>query len=268
MLIPIILTLNAIILLFVILLCWGYSTRIKDVSFIDAVWPMGMVVMTFSSWFHSYNQDYFAIAIYMLTAIWGLRLGWHLFTRWREFGEDPRYTKIMAHSMESKGWSWNKTALLKVFLLQAPLLYIVCLPAQIAIIAGNSQSGSSIFAILGIIIALIGLGFEVVGDAQLKAFRANPDNKGKVLNSGLWRYTRHPNYFGDACFWWGIWVAQFALTTPMLALATIIGPIFLNFTLVKWSGAALLERGMAKTRPGYDEYIAKTSRFFPLPPKK
>jgi steroid 5-alpha reductase family enzyme len=109
--------------------------------------------------------------------------------------------------------------------------------------------------------------FETIGDAQLNAFRANPANKGKVLDTGLWRYTRHPNYFGDCCVWWGIWLAA-ASAGPLVALASLPGPLFLTFTLTKWSGKPLLEKGLAKTRPGYADYVARTSGFIPWPPKK
>ena len=113
--------------------------------------------------------------------------------------------------------------------------------------------------------------FETIGDAQLKAFRANPAMKGKVLDTGLWRYTRHPNYFGDACVWWGIWlVAAEGGQWPLnwVALASLIGPVFLTFTLTKWSGKPLLEKGLAKSRPGYADYVARTSGFIPWPPKR
>jgi steroid 5-alpha reductase family enzyme len=121
-------------------------------------------------------------------------------------------------------------------------------------------------ALCGTIIAIIGISFETIGDSQLNAFRANPANKGKVLDTGLWRYTRHPNYFGDACTWWGIWLI--ACETGLAGWISVIGPIFLTFTLTRWSGKPLLERGMKKTRPEYADYVARTSGFFPLPPKR
>ena len=116
-------------------------------------------------------------------------------------------------------------------------------------------------------VALIGIGFETIGDLQLSRFRADPANKGKLMDRGLWRYTRHPNYFGDACAWWGIWLVSASLGWEV-ALAGIIGPLFLTFTLTRWSGKPLLEKGLAKSRPGYAEYVARTSGFLPLPPKR
>ncbi len=246
---------------------WAYSTRIRDVSFIDAFWAFGMVLLAWSSWLQIDGQGRRADVLLALTSIWGLRLSWHLFSRWRAHGEDPRYAKIIGKVIESKGWSWRKTALLSVFLTQAPLLFITCLPAQLGIWA--SEGGRTIMGPVGwagVIIAIIGIMFETISDAQLKAFRANPANKGKVLETGLWRYTRHPNYFGDACTWWGIWLI--AAETGPWGWASVIGPIFLTFTLTKWSGKPLLEHSLKKSRPEYAAYIERTSGFFPWPPRK
>jgi steroid 5-alpha reductase family enzyme len=262
-----VLAINLALLLLVILALWAWSTQIRDVSFIDAFWAFGMVLLAWSSWLQIDGQGRHADVLLALTSIWGLRLSWHLYTRWRAHGEDPRYKKIMGGMMEAKGWSWEKTALLGVFLTQAPLLFITCLPAQLGIWA--SEGGRTIMgpvAWVGVIVAITGILFETIGDAQLKAFRDNPVNKGKVLDTGLWRYTRHPNYFGDACTWWGIWLI--AAETGPLGWASVIGPIFLTFTLTKWSGKPLLERGLKKSRPEYAAYVARTSGFFPWPPRK
>ena len=257
---------NAAALLTVILALWAYSVRIRDVSFIDAFWAFGMVLLAWATLAQSSAPDARSHLLIGLTSLWGLRLTFHLWTRWRAHGEDPRYAKIMGSVMEKKGWSWSKTSLLSVFLTQAPLLFITSLPAQLGIWAsegGNIALGP--LALFGTIIAIIGILFETIGDSQLNAFRANPANKGKVLDTGLWRYTRHPNYFGDACTWWGIWLI--ACETGLAGWASVIGPIFLTFTLTRWSGKPLLERGMKKTRPEYADYVARTSGFFPLPPK-
>ena len=259
--------LNAAALLAVILLLWAYSVKIRDVSFIDAFWAFGMVLLASAAWLQSTAPGARSHLLLGLTVLWGLRLSLHLWTRWRAHGEDPRYAKIMGNVMEKKGWSWSKTSLLSVFLTQAPLLFITCLPAQLGIWASDS-SGNIIepIAFAGAIIALIGIAFETIGDAQLNAFRADPANKGKVLDTGLWKYTRHPNYFGDACAWWGIWLI--ASETGLAGWISIIGPIFLTFTLTKWSGKPLLEKGLKKTRPDYAAYVARTSGFFPWPPKR
>ena len=265
MLINLGITLAAVVGLMV--LCWRYSVSIRDVSFIDAFWAFGMVLLAWATWAQSNAPDARSHLLLGLTSLWGLRLTFHLWTRWRAHGEDPRYAKIMGSVMEKKGWSWSKTSLLSVFLTQAPLLFMTSLPAQLGIWA--SEGGVTVLgplALIGTIIAIIGILFETVGDSQLNAFRANPANKGKVLDTGLWRYTRHPNYFGDACTWWGIWLI--ACETGLAGWISIIGPIFLTFTLTRWSGKPLLERGMKKTRPEYADYVTRTSGFFPLPPKR
>jgi steroid 5-alpha reductase family enzyme len=261
------LAVNAAFLLAVILGLWVIALRIKDVSFIDAFWSFGMVLLSWLSWLHSGSPSVRARVLLGLVTLWGMRLAIHLFIRWRTHGEDPRYVKIMGSVIEKKGWSWGKTALIMVFLMQAPLLFIVCLPAQLGILSNHANTEFGVLAWIGVITAITGIAFETIGDAQLNAFRANPANKGIVLNTGLWRYTRHPNYFGDFTTWWGIWLIAVD-TGWQVAIASIIGPLFLSFTLMKWSGGPLLERGLKKTRPEYADYIAKTSGFFPWPPKK
>jgi steroid 5-alpha reductase family enzyme len=258
---------NLAILVAIILVLWGIAIRIRDVSFIDAFWGFGMVIMALASWLHAGPPTQRRTILLGLTALWGLRLAIHLFTRWRAEGEDARYKRIIGGVMDAKGWSWPKTALIMVFAMQAPLLFITCLPAQLGIIASYQDADVGLLTWIGAGVALFGIAFETIGDAQLKSFKANPGNKGKVLNTGLWRYTRHPNYFGDFTTWWGIWLVA-ADAGWGVAAASVIGPLFLSFTLMKWSGGPLLERGLKKTRPGYDEYIARTSSFFPWLPKK
>jgi steroid 5-alpha reductase family enzyme len=122
-----------------------------------------------------------------------------------------------------------------------------------------------VFAWLGIALAAIGILFEAIGDHQMAAFKSDPANHGKVMDRGLWRYTRHPNYFGDSCTWWGIYLVA---AETSLGVWSIIGPLLLTWTLVKWSGAALLERRLRQSRPGYEEYLRRTSSFIPWPPAK
>ncbi len=259
-----ILAFNAALLFALIIGLWLYSVKIGDVSFIDAFWAFGMVILATSTFMQMGSEGSpKQILILGLTAIWGLRLSIHLYTRWREHGIDPRYARIMGGLIEKRGWSFAKASLLQVFLLQAPLLFIVCLPAQLGLMDASTPIGA--LAVLGATMAIIGIAFESIGDAQLKAFKANPANKGKVLNSGLWRYTRHPNYFGDCCAWWGIFLIAAETAAGLWSLP---GPVLLTFLLVKWSGVPLLEKGLAKTKPGYADYIARTSSFFPWPPKQ
>lgn len=251
-----------IALLLMVALC-RIAVRIGDLSFIDAVWGFGMVVLALASWLQQPAPGLRAGLLLAMTAIWGLRLGWHLFTRWRAHGEDPRYARMLAKA-RAQG-RYGGAAFKMVFGPQAVLLFITSLPAQIGILAAAAPAEIGAPGAAGLALWLTGLVFETIGDAQLKAFRADPANRGKVLDSGLWRYTRHPNYFGDACVWWGIWLVA-AEGGLWAALASVIGPLFLTFTLTRWSGKPLLEKGLSRSRPGYAAYAARTSGFVPWPP--
>ncbi|PLK27466.1 DUF1295 domain-containing protein [Novosphingobium sp. TH158] len=255
---------NAVLIGALMLALCALAVRIDDVSFIDAVWGAGMALLAFSAWLQLGDPGQRAGLISAMAVIWGLRLGLHLLIRWRASGEDPRYKKILAPAREAG--RYGRGALLRVFLPQAVLLWITCLPAQ-AGIAASGIAPAGTLAMAGAALWLIGMVFETVGDWQLTRFRADPANKGRVLDTGLWRYTRHPNYFGDACVWWGIWLAA-AEAGLGVALGTLIGPVFLTFTLTRWSGKPLLERSLVQNRPGYAEYVARTSGFIPWPPKR
>lgn len=241
------------------------AVRIGDVSFIDAVWGFGMVVLAAASWLQLGDPGQRAGLLLAMTAIWGLRLALHLYTRWRATGEDRRYARMLGKAREEG--RYGSAALRVVFGPQALLLFITSLPAQVGILASPEAPAIGPLGLAGFALWLIGVVFETVGDMQLKAFLADPANKGKVMDRGLWRYTRHPNYFGDACAWWGIWLVA-AEGGLWVALASLIGPLFLTFTLTRWSGKPLLEKGLAKSRPGYAEYVARTSGFVPWPPKR
>ncbi len=245
-----------------ILILWLVAVRIRDVSFIDAFWAFGMVLIAFSSYFQTEGDPRRKLLLTGLCAFWGLRLAIHLFSRWRAHGEDPRYQKILGYAVEKQGWSWPIAALIKVFAMQGPLLFIVCLPVQLGQI---SILPIGVIGVIGAIIALTGISFEAIGDSQLGAFRRNPANKGKVLDTGLWRFTRHPNYFGDACTWWGLFIIAAEASPGLWALP---GPLLITWLLTRLSGVPMLERGLKKSRPGYGDYAARTSGFFPWPPKR
>lgn len=255
---------NAVVIIWLMIALWYVAVRINDVSFIDAVWGGGMALLAAVTWLRLAMQGPRASLIAAMAVIWGLRLALHLFTRWRASGEDPRYAKILGPA-KAEG-RYAAAAWKRVFGPQAVLLWITCLPAQLGV-AASGGAGIGTLARIGAALWLIGILFETVGDWQLTRFRADPANKGKVLDTGLWRYTRHPNYFGDACVWWGIWLAAAEAGWPV-ALGSVIGPAFLTFTLTRWSGKPLLERGLAASRPGYADYVARTSGFIPWFPKR
>ena len=171
---------------------------------------------------------------------------------------------MMGKAQSERGWSYAKATLLLVFALQLPLQYVVCLPIQLGQLAGaNLPLGPLAWG--GVALALIGILFETVGDAQLVAFKANPANNGKVLQSGLWRFTRHPNYFGDACVWWGLYLIA---AETGLGAWSLPGPILLTFLLTRWSGVPTVEGRMRRKRPDYEAYVQRTSGFVPWLPKK
>ncbi len=243
-------------------LLWLVALRLRDVSFVDAFWAFGMVLIAVSSYVQTDGDPRRKLLLTGLCALWGLRLAIHLFRRWRAHGEDPRYAKLLRHVTEKNGWSWPVAALIQVFALQGPLMFVVCLPVQLGQV---SSSPMGWLATIGALVAVVGIAFESIGDTQLNAFRANPANKGKVLESGLWRYTRHPNYFGDICAWFGLYLIA-AETSP--GWWAIPGPLLLTWLLTRLTGVPMLERGLNKSRPGYADYVARTSSLIPRPPKR
>lgn len=260
------LAVNAAILLVLVLILWAISVRIGDVSFIDAFWGAGMGILAVASWLHvPGGPGALATLIMAMTAAWGFRLGIYLLRRWRREGEDKRYAAILRKDREAGRFA--VAALVKVWLMQAVLLFAVSSPAQVGILASPAPAPIPPLAWFGFGVWCIGVFFEWVGDWQLARFKADPANHGKVLDTGLWRYTRHPNYFGDFAAWWGIWLACAAAGWEYAA-ATVIGPLFLSFTLTRWSGVTLLEKGLAKSKGDrYAEYRRRTSAFFPMPPR-
>lgn len=244
---------------------WRIAVRIGDVSFVDAVWGLGIAVLAMLAWLQVPHAGLRASLIAGMALAWGLRLGLHLLARWSAHGEDRRYARILARAKQDGRFAAG--ALTLVFLPQAVLLFVTSLPAQIGVLAGPADALPGVLCWAGAALWLVGMGFEAVGDAQLKAFRADPANASRVLDTGLWRYTRHPNYFGDCCVWWGIWLAALDSGT-WAAWASVIGPAFVTVTLTRWSGKPLLERGLIARRPDYAAYVERTSGFFPLPPRK
>jgi steroid 5-alpha reductase family enzyme len=203
------------------------------------------------------SGDRAALAL-ALTLLWGLRLGGYLLWRNAGHGEDPRYQAMRRHW----GARFPLVSLVTVFALQGVLMWFVSLPVQVAIASTPTPFGA--LDALGALLFAIGLGFESVGDLQLARFKADPANAGRVMDRGLWRYTRHPNYFGDCLVWWGLFAI--ALATPA-GVFTVLSPVAMTFLLLRVSGVALLERSIVKRRPEYRDYIERTSAFVPLPPR-
>lgn len=186
-----------------------------------------------------------------VVGLWGLRLSGHILRRNTGHGEDPRYTELLG--------SGRGSPVVRVWIPQGAAIWFVSLPVQVSAVAGN---GVDLVVVLGVLLWLFGVAFESVGDAQLTAYKKDPD-RSPVMDRGLWRYTRHPNYFGDACVWWGIWLVAASAWPGVL---TVPSPVVMAYFLVFATGARLMEETMRK-RPGYPEYAARTSMFVPWLPK-
>jgi steroid 5-alpha reductase family enzyme len=238
---------------------WLVSIRLHDVSIVDPAWgPMFVVVAVVAAVVGGGGAGRRWLVVVM-TALWGLRLGSYLLARKLS---DPEEDRRYARMRRSKGDRFVLWSLGMVFGLQGLLVLVVSLPITASSVRGAGIGAASI---PGVALFLVGLGFEAVGDEQLRRFKADPANSGQVMNRGLWRYTRHPNYFGDVCVWWGIWLTVLPGGDTWWSA---VGPAAMTFLLVRVSGKAMLERDIGKRRPGYAEYIAQTSGFLPLPPKR
>ncbi|MEM6991366.1 MAG: DUF1295 domain-containing protein [Myxococcota bacterium] len=239
---------------------WALSTRLRDVSIVDIVWgPAFALIAATSMFFAPGDAARPQWALLAMVCIWAARLGVYL--AWRNHGkpEDARYGAMRARRGASFWWY----SLLQVFLLQAGLAWLVSFPLQAALT--TSTEGWHALHGLGVTLWAIGLSFEAVGDWQLSRFIADPENAGKVMDRGLWRYTRHPNYFGDFTVWWGYYAFALGCGAPWW---TIVGPLLMSTLLLRVSGVTLLESSLRKRRPGYEAYVARTSSFFPWPPKR
>ena len=259
-----ILAIDAVTVVIAFTTLWAICSAIRDVTMVDAWWALGMALLALATFVQMDVATDRRVLLLGLCALWAVRLGGYLFWRWRDHGPDRRYVRMMEKAQEKRGWGYARASFWLVFVTQAPLQFIVALPVMLGQIQAAPVALGTL-AYIGAGLALFGIAFESIGDLQLTLFRKDPANTGKVLNTGLWRYTRHPNYFGDACVWWGLYLIG-AETT--LGIWAIPGPILLTWTLMKWSGAPTLEFRMRKTKPQYADYIATTSGFVPWPPKR
>jgi steroid 5-alpha reductase family enzyme len=249
------LVVNLIVIGVLMVSVWLLSVILRDASIVDIVWGLGFVVVAWSSAIASESNDAVDLVIRLCVTVWGLRLAGYL--AWRNLGkgEDFRY-----RAMRKKyGARFPLVSLVTVFALQGLLMWVVSLPIQLA----HMVDGDVVFfAVVGVAVWVVGLSFEAIGDAQLARFKRNPENAGKVMNAGLWRYTRHPNYFGDFLVWWGVGIASLAAWSSVIGL---LGPLVMSILLMRVSGVPMLEHSIDKRRPGYDEYRRSTSAFFPRP---
>ena len=248
----------AIVIAAVMIITWVVSLVLRDASVVDPVWPLAFIAVAITALIAGSGDEGRRILIACVVAIWGARLSIHLLLRNAGKGEDFRYAAMRA----KRGHRFWLTSLVTVFLLQGLLVWVVSLPVQLSAIPDRPLGW---LAIIGAIVWVLGVVFEAIGDAQLTRFKANPASRGQVLDTGLWRYTRHPNYFGDFLVWWGIFLIAAESGAGAWGVA---GPLLMTLLLVKVSGAGLLEKDIAVRRPGYADYVRRTSGFIPRPPKR
>ena len=247
------------LILILMTLLWIISILIKNVSIVDMFWGMGFVMVN-TFYFFNTETTPAKIILLLLVAIWGLRLS--IYLAWRNLGEpeDFRYQEFRKKYGEKNYW-W--ISFIQTFLLQGILMWIISMPLLGVNLYSSSHSLSYI-DYFGILLWIIGFIFEAGGDIQLAHFKNNKANEGKVLNTGLWHYTRHPNYFGDSAVWWGF--GLFCLSTGSYWL--ISGSIIMTLLILKVSGVVLLEKSLKEKKPEYAAYIQNTSSFIPWFPKK
>ena len=246
------------------LITFAVGMRLGRLSVVDITWGAGFALIAVVGFVVSMGDGdplrRWLLAV--LTVIWGLRLAIHIGRRQRgEVGEDPRYEELMSKRKGHPKWA----ALRSVFLMQAVAAWVISVPVQVGLVAADRSPAATVVLLVGVLAWLVGFGFEAVGDYQLERFKAEPDSKGRVLDSGLWRYTRHPNYFGDACVWWGLFLV--ALDLPW-GLFTIPAPLLMTWLLTAKTGKPMLEAQLTQRRPGYAEYVSRTSGFLPRPPRR
>ena len=253
------LTSNAVLVLGLMAALWLVSLSRRDASIVDPWWSIAFLVVLAHT-VASTGLTPAKTLLLAMVAIWAVRLWLHLLLRSRGKPEDPRYAAFRQRYGPDRYW-W--ISFFQVFVLQGALVILISAPLQIAGAAGAPDPITPLDR-AGLVVFTIGLAFEVVADSQLQAFRRDPKSRGRVLDHGLWRYSRHPNYFGEAVLWWGFWLC--ALDQP-LGSPSIFAPLLMTFLLVKVSGVAMLDAHLAATKPGYAEYVRRTSAFLPRPPR-
>jgi steroid 5-alpha reductase family enzyme len=260
------LALAAAVIAGAMVLLWLASLAAGDASIVDVFWGPGFVLVAWAvfAWVTAHDLpdggEAHRLLLASLVTVWGMRLGIYLGIRNLGKGEDYRYVAMR----EKAGTPFWLVSLGKVFLLQGLLMWVVSLPVQGGQLP-STPNGVGPLAFAGAAVWAVGLFCESVGDWQLARFKADPANRGRVMDRGLWRYTRHPNYFGDFLVWWGIYLVALERHGTWW---TVAGPLLMSFLLLKGSGVAMLEKTITNRRPGYEEYIRRTSAFFPLPPRR
>jgi steroid 5-alpha reductase family enzyme len=239
---------------------WGCSVFLKNVSIVDIFWGLGFIVVGIYYFIITPGSTVRELLVLVLLILWGIRLSAHIFKRNLGKEEDYRYQEFRKKYGEKRYWWFS---FFQVFLLQGALLWLISAPL-LGVSAYSAEKPFGFIDVIALVFWLIGFAFEAGGDWQLSRFKSNPANKGKLLQNGLWKYTRHPNYFGDAMIWWGF--ALFSVASG--CYLPVFSALLMNFLLLKVSGVAMLERTMKNTKPGFNSYAERTDAFLPWFPKK
>lgn len=251
--------LAALVIVGLMLTTWIVSLIVRNASIVDITWGFGFALVAAVLWVASTDRTVLQTVVTLMAMLWGLRLTGYLAWRNIGHGEDFRYRAMR------KRWGerFGLISLGTVFGFQGLIMWVVALPVHL--VHNSSDSVTLALVIPGVALWVVGMFFEAIGDLQLARFKADERNAGKVMDRGLWKYTRHPNYFGNACLWWGIAIA--ASSAPRAAWG-LIGALLMNVLLLKVSGVALLEKSLTRRKPEYEEYIKRTSAFVPRPPRR
>lgn len=236
---------------------YAISRRIGRYNVVDVVWGLGFAAVAFVVALIGDGSLTRRILLLVLVAAWGLRLSVYIGRRIAGHGEDPRYTDLLDRHGRTPG-----AVITRIFLTQGVSQWVISMPIQISAVAAPARGAAWVVVGAGVLVWAVGLLFEAVGDRQLERFKADPANRGRIMDRGLWAWTRHPNYFGDFCVWWGIWLIAASAWPGVL---TVFAPLIMSYLLIRGTGAGLLEKAM-RDRPGYREYQRRTAGFFPRPP--
>lgn len=260
-----VLAVDLAVLIGVTTLLWLVSLKLRDASIVDIFWGMGFVITAWLTRLQLENPSETSIILPIAATLWGLRLSLYLAKRNLApgHGEDKRYAAMRAQRPDT----FARWSLFAIFWFQGVLCLIVALPLVVGQWAERPASLSSQhpLELIGFAIFLTGLTIQAIADQQLARFKRDPSSRGKVMDQGLWRYSRHPNYFGEALLWWGVYVIVLPIPD---ARWTVIGPLLITVLLLKVSGVALLEKTIVERRPQYADYIKRTSAFIPWPPRR
>jgi steroid 5-alpha reductase family enzyme len=251
---------SGLITLVFVTLIWLLSLAIHDSSIVDIFWGLGFMAIVWSA--PASGPEGLApraLLVALLVTTWGIRLSAHIL--WRNWGRGEDYRYRAWRDQAGATWWWR--SYFKVFLVQGVVMWIVAAPV-VAVLSRSAHPPLGWTDLLAVAVWAIGFGFETLGDMQLARFKANPANKGRLMTGGVWRYTRHPNYFGDSTVWWGHYLVAVACG----AWWSVFSPVLMMYLLLRVSGVSMLERTLRDTKPGYRDYIESTSAFFPWPPRR